>query len=225
MSFDIRQDLAPDGELDDDAASEYIDTLFERFVDSPEARALPQDKEDLGWSVNQMRLGIDYLGATPPDTSPAGLHEILFELFPRKVMVQAVEAAVIVRELEAFWRFLDREFRLVNAKACLELLGAGAASQLEAELRDPANFGPAKRFGVFSEEAGFDLSTEAGRAQAMLAYNEALSGSRSFPAGSVDAGPSRPSKPAPHKSARSRSRRKARRRAAKASKKKNRKRK
>ncbi len=225
MSFDIRRDLAPAGDLDEDAAREYIDTLFERFTASPEARALPQAEEDLGWSFTQMRLGIDYLGATPPETSPAELNEVVFEIFPRKVSVEAAEASAIVRELEAFWRFLGREFQLVNAAACLELFGEGAASRLEAKLRDPANFGPAKRFAMFSREAGFDLGTEAGTAEAMLAYNAALGASPALPAGPLGAQPGQSRKPAPKKAPRSRSRRKARRRAAKASRKKNRKRK
>ncbi len=225
MRFDIRRDLAPGGELDDAAAQEYIDTLFGRFIDSPEARALPQADEDLGWALSQMRLGIDHLGATPPETSPADLDEIVFEIFPRKVTVQAAEAPAIVQELEAFWCFLDREFQLANAKACLELLGASAVSRLEAELSDPANFGPAKQFASFSLEAGFDLDTEAGMAEAMLAYNASLSASRAPYADSIgtELGPS--SQPAPRGPARSRSRQKARRRAAKASRRKNRKRK
>ncbi len=225
MSFDIRRDLAPGGELDEDASRKYIDSLFELFADSPEAKALPQAEEDLGWSVNQMRLGIDYLGATPPRTSPAELDEIVFEIFPRKVSVGAAEASAIVRELEAFWRFLEREFRLANAAPCIELLGAGAASRLQAKLSDPANFGPAKQFTMFSQEAGFDLSTEAGMTEAMLGYNAAIGASRSLPADPLGAESGSSSNPVPPRPARSRSRRKARRRAAKASRKKNRKRK
>ncbi len=225
MSFDIRKDLAPDGELGEGAAREYIETLFERFTASPEARALPQAEEELGWAVTQVQLGIDYLGATPPETSPAELNEIVFEIFPRKVTVEASEASAIVRELEAFWRFLGREFQLANAAACLELLDGGAASRLEAELSDPANFGPAKRFAMFSQGAGFDLGSEAGTAEAIQAYNAALSASPTPPVGSLGAELGRSQQPATHKSARPRSRRKARRRAAKASRKKNRKRK
>ncbi len=178
MDFDIRRDLSPpDGDPDEAASREYIDTLFERFLASPEAEALPQPEEELGWVVNQLRLGIDYLGVTPTETSPGDLHEIVFEIFPRKVMVEASEAPVIVSELAAFWLFLEREFGLDNAAACLEVFGDDAASRLGTELANPANFGPAKQFGAFSEQAGFDLTTEAGRAQAMLAYNAALDAS------------------------------------------------
>lgn len=239
MGFDIRRDLfSPDGGPDEDASREYIDTLFERFLASPEAEALPQTKEELGWVVSQLRLGIDYLGVTPPETSPGDLHEIVFEIFPRKSMIEASEAPVIVSELAAFWLFLEREFELDNAAACLEIFGDDAASQLEVELANPANFGPAKQFGVFSEQAGFDLTTEAGRAQAMLTYNATLDASRPLP-GDAPAGPgaslplpgdpfaSGPGsggQPATQKAARSKSRRKSRRRAAKASRRKNRKR-
>lgn len=226
MGFDIRRNLfSPDGDVEDRAARKYIDTLLQHFLDSPEAEALPDAKVDLGWALNQMRLGIDYLGVTPPQTSPADLNEIVFELFPRKVAVRASEAPAIVRELVAFWHFLGREFGLDNAAACVELLEADGAARLKSELSNPSNFGPGKRFATFGQEAGFDLSTEAGTAQAMLAYNSAISGSRSFSNAPLDSGIGQQRRPPPQNLSRAQMQRKKRRRAAKASRKKNRKRK
>jgi len=42
------------------------------------------------------------------------LREILFDLFPRKVSTSADEADEIIRELQAFWTFLQREYHLAN---------------------------------------------------------------------------------------------------------------
>lgn len=133
--------------------------------------------DSLGWAFTQLRLGIVHLGVIPPDTSPVDLDEIVFEIVPRKVTVQASAATEIVQKLTAFWSFLQREFGLENAAACLEVLERDAVARLEAELADSDNFGPAKRFAMFSKDLGYDLATEEGTAQAMLAYNTAIAGS------------------------------------------------
>lgn len=94
--------------------------------------------------------------------SPDDLREILFDLFPRKVSTDADEAEGIVRELRTFWTFLQREFNLANAEACLKVLDEKAARQLKKELSNPANFGIAKSFMMMGLERGFDLSSERG---------------------------------------------------------------
>lgn len=222
MKFDIRKNLfdAPGDELDEAASRKYIDTLFQRFLDSPEAEALPGSSDRLGWVNNLLGLGIDFRGVTPPNTTPADLHTLLFELFPRKVAVKASEAAEIVQELRGFWTFLQREYRLDNAAACLEVLGGGAVERLEAALGQPDNFGLAKQFAMFSEELGLDLTTEQGRAEAMQAYNATLANVASIPPSG--AAPPSPVSAPPQRGAGSRS--KSRRKAARASRKKNRRR-
>ena len=172
MAFDIHDDLHDqDGWLSQDQAGRYEDSLIDLFAESPEGKELLETEEDLGWAALQIRTGIEYVGVTPPRTSPAELWEILFEWIPRKVTAEPSEAPSIIRQVRALWRFLGREFALEYAPECLEVLDDEAASRLEREMGDPANFGPAKSFAMFAERAGFDLSTEEGLSLAMLAYN------------------------------------------------------
>jgi len=103
--------------------------------------------------------------------SPGDVSEILFELFPRKVSASADEAPAIVRELQAFWLFLQREFQLENAAACLTVLDEKAAHKLKREMGDPANFGIAKSFFMMGLERGFDMSSEEGINEWMATYN------------------------------------------------------
>ncbi len=103
--------------------------------------------------------------------SPGDVSEILFELFPRKVSASADEAPAIVRELQAFWLFLQREFQLENTAACLTVLDEKAAHKLKREMGDPANFGIAKSFVMMGLERGFDLSSEEGINEWMARYN------------------------------------------------------
>jgi hypothetical protein len=121
-----------------------------------------------------MDFGMNYLSVTPPGMSPDDLHEILFDLVPRKVSAPADDAEGIVRELRAFWTFLQREFHLANAEACLKMLDEKTASQLTKELSNPANFGIAKSFVMMGMERGFDLSSEEGINEWMETYNNEL---------------------------------------------------
>ncbi len=118
--------------------------------------------------------GIDYLGVTPPRMSPDHLREILFDLFPRKVSAAAKEASVAIRELQAFWKFLQREFQLANAAACLAILDDKAAQQLQKAMSNPANFDIAKSFVMMGRERGFDMSTEESVNEWMTIYNAEL---------------------------------------------------
>ena len=43
------------------------------------------------------------------EMTPDNLREILFDIFPRKVSAEPDEAPNIVRELQEFWKFLQRE--------------------------------------------------------------------------------------------------------------------
>ncbi len=116
-------------------------------------------------------FGMHYLSVTPPQMTPRHLREILFELFPRKVSAPADEAPEIIRELQAFWQFLQREFQLENAAACLGILNDRAARELQRKMSDPATFGIAKSFVMMGMERGFDLSTEEGINEWMATYN------------------------------------------------------
>jgi len=133
--------------------------LFELFMESPEGQALIDEGIQPGWADMMMDYGINYLGVTPPKMSSGNLSEILFDLFPSKVSADAGEAPEIIRELQAFWKFLQREFHLENAAGCLKLLDDKVARRLEKEMSNPANFGIAKSFVMMGKERGFDMAT------------------------------------------------------------------
>src|SRR5205085_10998309 len=92
----------------------------------------------------------------------------------RKVSAQADEAPDVIRELQAFWQFLQREFHLANAAANLEVLDDKAVRRLKREMNDPANFGIAKSFIMMGQSQGFDMSTEEGINTWMNTYNAGI---------------------------------------------------
>lgn len=182
MAFDIHQRvLDRDGMPLEKTTRQYHDQLMQLFEQSPEGQALRQEGSDLGWASMMLEFGVDYLGVTPPKMSPGNLREILFDLFPRKVSTTADEADDIVRTVQAFWKFMQREFHLENAAACLKVLDDKAARELKKKMSDPRSFGIAKSFVMMGKERGFDMSSEKDLNEWMALYNAELAANIGLP--------------------------------------------
>jgi hypothetical protein len=151
--------LAQDGEeLDEDARGELEDELVYHFLDSAEGKSLA----GVGACHLIMNFAADYFGATIATLQAPELREIVFEIIPRKVSVEAAAARGIIDECRAFYTFLARECGLRQADACLRVLGGDAVRRLEAALSDSGNFGMAKSLLMGGHEAGFDMSSREG---------------------------------------------------------------
>jgi hypothetical protein len=182
MAFDIHQRVFDeDGDFDEEAALRYRDEIMVRFSTSPEGEEVAAQSGAVGWADTFMDYGMGYLGATPPEMSPAQVKEILFDLFPRKVSTMPGAGGEIILELRAFWSFLQREFQLANASACLRTLKAITGQEVERELRNPANFGMAKSFFMLGQESGFDMTTEEGLQAFTQAYNAGVQSNAEAP--------------------------------------------
>jgi hypothetical protein len=182
MTFNIHQQVFDrDGMPLEKKANQYKDQLVQLFEQSPEGQALWSKGIEPGWVGMLLDFGTDYLSVTPPQMSPDDVREILFDLIPRKVSASAGEAPEIIRELQAFWTFLQREFHLENAAACLGVLSEKTARELKQKMSDPATFGIAKSFVMMGMERGFDLSSEEGINQWMATYNAELTAGAGLP--------------------------------------------
>jgi hypothetical protein len=172
MTFNIHQRVFDrNGTLLEKKARQYQDQLVQLFEQSPEGQALWNEGIEPAWAGMLIDFGLNYLSVTPPQMSPDDMRAILFDLFPRKVSASADEAPEIIRELQAFWQFLQREFHLENAAACLNALDEKTARKLKKEMGDPANFGIAKSFVTMGMQRGFDMSSEEGLNEWMAIYN------------------------------------------------------
>jgi hypothetical protein len=175
MTFNIYQQVFDrDGMPFEKKASQYQDQLLQLFEQSPEGQALRDEGIDGNWTSLLIDFGIHYLSVTPAQMASHHLREILFELFPHKVSASADEAPNIIREFQLFWQFLQREFNLENAAACLSILDEEAVRKLKRAMSNPANFGIAKSFVMMGMERGFDLGSEEGINQWMVNYNAEL---------------------------------------------------
>ncbi len=175
MAFDIHQAVMDeDGEYDEEATRDYIEQLLDLFAASPEGQKALAEEGNAGWSRLVMDYGVSYSRVTPAEMTPSQLRAVIFDLFPRKVVAKEGDGPKIIRELRAFWTFLGREFKLPNARACLEILDEAAARRLEREMRNPANFGMAKSFFSLGAARGFDMTDPDELQSFTAAYNAEL---------------------------------------------------
>lgn len=152
-------ELGQDGDdIDDEARRPLEDELVRRFAASPEAKVLT----DIQSCHFVMDFAAGYFNSTIATLGPRELREIVFDIIPRKVSIDASAASWIIEENRAFYAFLKREFGLEQADACLRVLGGDAVKKLEAALSDTSKFGMAKSLFMGGRAAGFDMESKEG---------------------------------------------------------------
>lgn len=172
MSFDINEAVFDEqSTYQKEKAVHYEHALMEQFAASPEGQAISQTGTELGWAGAMIHYAINYPGVTPPRMTANDLEEVIYDLFPRKVITERGDGAEIIQELRAFWHFLQRVYQLPQAKLMLARLTPQAARRLERALQEPTNFGMAKSFVLMGKEAGFDMESPEGMQAWVEAYN------------------------------------------------------
>lgn len=175
--FEISPNLFnDDGEFDEDELNEYFDSLENLFEESPECEALAE--QETSYLSLLFSFGRDYFNAIPPTLSVGELEEILFDLIPRKVTMDAGEAEPLVLEFQAFFRFLHRKFSVTDAAQLADICDQSAVKMLKAKLSDSSNFGLAKSFFSAGKSLGLDMTSEEDIAAFTSFYNQGLASER-----------------------------------------------
>jgi hypothetical protein len=183
MSFDIHEAVFDkQGTYLEEPALRYEHALMEQFSASAEGQAITQTGTELGWAGAMIHYAINYPGVTPATMTTRDLEEVIFGLFPRKVITERGDAAEIIQELRAFWHFLERVYQLSQARQMLAYLTPQTARRLERELQEPANFGMAKSFVLMGMQAGFDMESPEGMQAWVKAYNATVAPAMAAPA-------------------------------------------
>jgi hypothetical protein len=149
--------LSPQGqeEIDFDTRHKLEDELLNQFSASPEAKVLT----DIFAVPLIMDLAANYFGQTIATLSPETLREVLFQIFPRKVTIEASAAEAIIKEHQAFYRFLKRSYGFKDADALLKVLGGSATKNLKASLSDTSQFGLAKSLMMQGASSGSPMDS------------------------------------------------------------------
>jgi|GEM_PF-4317770 len=135
--------------LSDRRFGRWLDGATRRFRASAEGRDAP----DSGWLKSFFRLAVQYEGYAPSQIRPDPLLAVIFDVLPRKVVMEPSDGALLVRELQAFYAFASREYGSESAAACAARLTPTVGAALQRSLADPSKFGFAKAlFGGGGEE-------------------------------------------------------------------------
>lgn len=177
MAFNIHklEKLDPFSGRAEEIVEDYQDKLMELFFKSPEGQERLKIDPEMGfWAAQFIHYGYFYVGATLPNMTVSDVKEIAEEVFPRKISTSSVEEADdTIPELIAFWKFLQREFKLPAANPIFKYL-----KKIEPGYRDVMNdsskFGMAKSFFMMGQESGFDMTDERDMNRFMLAYNASI---------------------------------------------------
>jgi hypothetical protein len=172
--FDIQQSILQDEEINEGLVDDYISGLVDEFAASEEAKPFADSLRGIGWTSVMLEYAINYCGVTPAQMTVGEFKEVLFDLFPHKVSTEAENAAEIVAELQAIWRFAQRQYQLPVARQILKVLDDSATSRLFALMNDPANFGMAKSIFMLGQRSGYDMTTQDGAGAFMDAYNKMI---------------------------------------------------
>lgn len=151
--------LARSDTSDMDGYLQPADALEAEFIASPEGTPYTT-----GYSVVDLiqQFAWNYYRDTAPTLLATGLDEIIFDIIPRKVMVEPDDASDIIKSSQAFYRFLKREYQLPQADSCLQLLEDDAVNRLRQALVDSSQFGMAKTLFAQGSDSGFDMNSRAG---------------------------------------------------------------
>ena len=146
---------------DDEELEEYVDTLIDQFIDSPEGQEHLKSVEETGFWVRMLLdYGYRYEGFTPSQMDADDMEYVLRDILPRKVSLSSREETEdAIPELKAFWHYLKREYALRQADAIIQRLDE-VAPRFADMMFDSSKFGMAKSFFMAGHDEGFDMTQE-----------------------------------------------------------------
>lgn len=172
MTFNLRQLDNLSYDAVEPILYDYIQGAIDTFVTSLEGEAHLQTYPDGGsWIGNFIELSYNYGETTLPQMTKGDVQNLMEYTLPRKVTVfDPAEAEDAIPELVAFWRFLQREYKLRNAGAIVKYLES-LAPKFPAMMSDPARGGIAKAFLMMGQQSGFNMTTPEGVEAFQQQYN------------------------------------------------------
>ncbi|HVT43541.1 MAG TPA: hypothetical protein VMT00_04050 [Thermoanaerobaculia bacterium] len=173
--FDLTLFDRLDSESDEleEILAQHAHDLITAFERSAEAGSM-QDPETTYWIEDAIVFAYEYFDATPASIDADRFAALLCDVFPRKITIERAEqAAAVIPALQAFWKWLGREYKLANAPAVLDLLEVLEEDYREI-MNDESSFGPGKAFITAGIRAGYDMTDQAQAEEFMLLYKAAL---------------------------------------------------
>jgi hypothetical protein len=160
-------------EFDDQAVENYLNEACRAFSVSPEGKQVLGEDIPASNVHLFLDLAIHYCVVTVDTMTIADAKEVLLEIFPRKVSMDAEHCEEVITELAAFWRFVDRVHGLDHTNEIAKTVTA-LSNRFREAMTDRSNFGMAKSMFMIGDEAGFDMTTQEGLDELIGTYNGSL---------------------------------------------------
>ncbi|MGH2457967.1 MAG: hypothetical protein ACRDIY_03775 [Chloroflexota bacterium] len=115
MTFDFHRKLVnEEGEVDEAAASRYVEEVAQRFAESPEGAALAARGVEPGGRLGMfLDYALRYVGVSPAELDAPEIRETR-DVFAEKVTGRPEDLDLLIPELEAFCDFVQRAFGLAR---------------------------------------------------------------------------------------------------------------
>ncbi len=149
--------LEAEGQLDSPSRREVEMELMASFAAAPESKRIAR----VGVAATFMDIAARVLEQTVVSMDAATVAEVVEEGFARHLTALPKEAAAILAEMRAFYRFLGRAYDLEQADACVQRLQR-MKKRLELALADTSRYAPSKATVMRGYAEGYDVSTPEG---------------------------------------------------------------
>lgn len=183
MTFNLRDD-GFDGffEIDEELYELFREELHNLFLASPEGQSIAdllqtdEDGEKFAmWTETLLDMYYAHMQRPFYLITANEVREILYDIFPHGVMVDVDAIPDIIRELKAFFTFINREFDIYSGRSCLKIFSQkGLVKRLTKEFSDKTKFGPVKALMLQAEAEGVEITSEAEVENFINAYNEKM---------------------------------------------------
>jgi len=151
----LQSDAAYDS-LDIERVLQITHALFDHYYQSADAAAFDHPLEGPDMLA---QFAAEHAGVTLATLSSRDLEQTLFNVIPAKVSASSEIAKNTVDTTRAFYVWLKREHALEQADELIDLLNDDATRELEEQMDNPSNYGPAKAIMMQALEQGVDLSS------------------------------------------------------------------
>jgi len=135
--------------------------MVRRFMKSQWAHDLPSDLfEEAPFITSRLlEYAETYHGTAPNALDEQTLHDVLLDVFPRKISGGRSFFAKVAPAVEALLEWMASEGILENGSALAQSVH-GWSEEIVAEAMEPENWGPAKAMAMEAERAGVDITDE-----------------------------------------------------------------
>lgn len=146
-----------------------LDRLVDIFARSPEAA---QIRNGARWADELLHRLADDVGVKPAELSASALEELLFEIFPAKVLCEPRDAVDIIATLRALLPIVDRELDVGCDRQCRTVLAPGVEIDLAEALSNDENFTVSKMLLMMGVREGYDVHSAEGLAELWAAFEK-----------------------------------------------------